>query len=178
MSMKDRTKNKTFSTFEELIALLPPELQERLEKLKANPERTDYHPEGNTYDHIEIVTERLMTTGDIDLIIAGLFHDMFKLETTRLNPKNGQLCAFGHEKGSAKLVLIHSDFIRKMGGDVDIVYGIVNNHMRIKQYNKMKQIKQQKLDELPYIKKLKVFALADSMLIEWDVNKINKMLEN
>jgi len=174
--MNNTIKNKTFTVFEELVGLSPVEIRDRMDKLKYNPERIDYHPEGNTYEHIKIVTNRLITTGDIDLIMAGLFHDLFKLETTKINPKTGHPCAIGHENGSAMLVLHYKDFISEMGADVDTVYGIVKNHMRIRQYNKMRPNKKQELDKLPYIKKLKVFEIADSMLIEWDLNKIKKML--
>lgn len=168
-----------FNTFEQLVAISPIVIQERLEKLKTNPERLDYHPEGNTYDHIKIVTERLMQTGDMDLIMAGLFHDLFKLETTKPHPKKGHPCAFGHEIGSARLVLDNEnkEFIKRCGGNVGTVHGIVLNHMKMKQYDKMKPNKQKILDELPYIKKLRVFTLADSMLTEWDINNVKKMLE-
>lgn len=160
-------KIKKIFDFESIIKYLPVELQERLEKLKSNPERLDYHPEGNTYDHIKIVVERLLKTYDSDLIMAGIFHDLGKLETTKPNPKTGQPSAFGHERKSAKLVLEHSDFIERMGANVDNVYEIVNYHMRIKQMSQMGKKKQDELRVLPTFTKLEIFSRADSMLEEF-----------
>lgn len=154
----------SFTSFEELVALLPEELQNRLEQLKSNPERLDYHPEGNTYDHIKIVTERLMTTGDMDLIMAAVFHDLGKLETTKPHPKTGQPCAFGHERVSGNLVNQYSDFIVSMGANPKTVHEIVVNHMRVKQIPQMGKKKQGQIQALATFKKLEIFAKADSML--------------
>ena len=162
-----KSDKQTFTTFEELIALLPEELQQRFEKLKGNPERTDYHPEGNTYAHIKIVTERLMTTGDINLIMAGVFHDLGKLETTRPNPRTGQPSAFGHERVSANLVNKFSQFIAEMGADPKEVYEIVNYHMRIKQMHNMGKKKRDEMMGLPVYNKLETFTKADSMINEF-----------
>lgn len=153
-----------FNTFKELVAISPVSIQERLEKLKTNRERLDFHPEGNTYEHIKIVTERLMGTGNIDLIIAGLFHDLGKLETTKPHPKFGHPTAYGHENVSAKLVIENRDFIEGLGANTDIVHCIVKNHMRVKQYDKMRPKKQEEIDTLPCLNKLKLFSRADDML--------------
>ena len=153
-----------------LLELAPQKIKDRFELLKTNPENPVWHPEGSTYDHIKIVTERLIITGDIDLIMSGFFHDLYKLETTKTNPKTGHPSAFGHEVGSARLVLEpdNQEFIKKMGADVDIVHGIVKNHMRIKQINEMRNIKQNELKELVYFDKLEIFTRADTMLSEFN----------
>lgn len=156
-------------TFKEILKIAPVELQERLEKLKFNLERIDYHPEGNTYDHIKIVTDRLCQTKDMDLIMAGVFHDLGKLETTKPHPKTGKPCAFGHENVSAKLVLEHKEFIEFMGANVDSVYEIVKNHMRIKQMDKMGKKKKIQMRELKTFEKLQIFTQADSMLKEFNI---------
>jgi len=158
---------KIFKTFDEIFDVLPLELQITMTKLKSNPERLDFHPEGNTYDHIKIVTERLIQTGDINLIMSGVFHDIGKLTTTKTNPKTGMPCAFGHEVASSKVVKKHADFITEMGGDVEEVFEIVINHMKVKQMAKMRTVKQNALRELKTFPKLEVFTRADSMLKEF-----------
>jgi hypothetical protein len=153
-----------FNNFEELVNLLPDDLKDLVYKTKSNPENINYHPEGNTYDHTKIVVNRLIPTGDINLILAGLFHDLGKLSTTEINPKTNQPSAHGHEKVSADLVVKYSKFIRSMSADPDEVYGIVKNHMRIKYYDEMKKSKKAKIDSFPYSQKLRIFANADNML--------------
>ena len=69
-----------FKTFEELVALAPQDIKDELERLKTYKEDNRYHPESSAYEHIKIVTTRLITTGDIDLIMAGVFHDIGKLQ--------------------------------------------------------------------------------------------------
>lgn len=162
--------NKEFNTFEELIELVPDEVKKLLEQAKSNPENKKYHPEGNTYEHIRIVVNKLLPTNDINLILAGLFHDLGKMSTTEINPKTNEPAAHGHEKVSADLVNKYKNFIKQMGGDPEEVYGIVKNHMRIKYYDEMKNKKKREIDSLPYTQKLRTFANADSMV---DRTKIN-----
>jgi len=166
-----------FSSFEELVTLAPNVIIKLLVASQDNPENTNWHPEGNTYDHIKIVVDRLIETRNINLILSGLFHDLGKVSTTKPNPKTGLPSAFGHEFVSAKLVNENVSFIEEMGGDVDIIYGIVKNHMRIKQYNSMSFKKQKEMDELSYIKELTVFSKADSMLSKWDIEEIKSILK-
>jgi hypothetical protein len=155
---------KGFNTFEELVALAPEDVQDRLNRLKSVRERPDYHPEDSAYEHIKIVTERLMTTGDIDLVMAGLYHDLGKIDTIKTNPKSGYIMTPGHEHVSSLLVTRDADFIKSMGADVTQVYDIVKNHMKIKQMEKMKASKQKAMRSLPVFGKLGTFTRADNML--------------
>lgn len=168
---------KKFTSFEELVTLAPRDIIRVIVASQDNPENINWHPEGNTYAHIKIVVNRLIETNDINLILSGLFHDLGKVSTTKPNPKTGLPCAFGHEFVSAKLVNENASFIDEMGGDADIVHGIVKNHMRIKQYNSMSFKKQKEMDELPYIKQLIAFSKADTMLAEWDIEEIKNILK-
>lgn len=154
-----------FKTFEELVALAPQDIKDELERLKTYKEDSRYHPESSAYEHIKIVTTRLITTGDIDLIMAGVFHDIGKLQAAEKTlEKEGKFRAFGHEFIGAKYVEKDSEFIASMGADVDVVYSIVINHMRMKQMDKMKSSKVEDLKALPTFGKLSIFTKADDML--------------
>jgi hypothetical protein len=160
--------NKKINTFEELVVLAPQDIIDRLEELKNVVERPDFHPEPNCYEHIRIVTSRLIKTDDIDLVLAGLYHDIGKRETMKINPNSGFPMTPGHEAIGAKLVMRDSEFIVKMGGDIDIVHDIVKNHMKMKQFSKMRKFKQQVVMDLPAWPKLQIFTKADSMLKTFD----------
>ena len=84
-------------TFETLLESAPAGTIERLETLKGFRERPDYHPEESAYIHIKIVTNRLIQTGNPDLIVSGILHDICKLETAKINTKNGFPTSPGHE---------------------------------------------------------------------------------
>ena len=72
-----------------LMVGAPNIVQDKLEDLKTLRERPDFHPEPSTFDHIYIVTERLMETNDMDLVLAGLLHDICKLDCMKINPRTG-----------------------------------------------------------------------------------------
>ena len=157
---------KKFTTFEELVFLAPQEVQDELINLVSYEENKVYHPEANAYEHIKILTTRLMITGDIDLILAGLYHDIGKLiAANKTFEKLGKFRAFGHEHLGAEWVMRDVEFIESMGGDVDVVHEIVKNHMRMKQLTNMKKSKVESMEALPTWEKLKIFTRADSMLV-------------
>jgi HD superfamily phosphohydrolase len=159
---------KKFKTFEELIALAPQSARDELERLKTYEEDSKWHPEANVYEHIKIVTDRLITTGDIDLIIAGLYHDLGKLlAAEKTLEKTGKFRAFGHEHIGAKFVKRDSEFIESMGADVNTVESIVSNHMRMKVLKDMSKQKVDVMKALPTFSKLEIFTKADSMLTEF-----------
>ena len=166
-------------TFEDLLKRCPSHIVEKLDGLKALKERKDYHPEGNTYEHIRIVTTRLISTGDINLILAGLFHDICKLDAAEKNhaallisdpvmfetmKADGVLKTYGHEHLASRYVSDNTEFIRKMGANVKKVAMIVENHMRIKQMTNMRESKVKAMIELPVFKELLIFKEADNML--------------
>lgn len=153
-----------------LVDSAPSELKERLLGLSEVQQRKDFHPEGDVAKHQEIVTNRLVKTGDPDLIMAGVFHDIGKDETTFLKEKNGvsYLTAPGHENISARLVKEpdNAEWISSEGADVNTVWEIVKYHMRIKQYISgalKKPAKRQGMENLSTFKHLLMFSQADSM---------------
>lgn len=164
---------KEFKTFEELVSLAPQSVKDELERLKTYKEQNIYHPESSAYEHIKIVTTRLITTGDIDLIMAALYHDLFKLKAAEDNYKrSGKFRAFGHENYPDKLILENRNFIEENGGDVDMIRDIVKNHMKIKLLPEMKDSKKKAFMSLPCFNKLKIFTLADDMLNDFNYNEI------
>lgn len=167
--------------FREFLNKLPEDIVLKLLDLKQLRERPDFHPEESTFKHVQIVTERAITIGDPDLIAAGLFHDLHKLDTATQNTKTGWPTSPGHDKWAATTIERRKDiqeFILSINADPDTVKGICGQHMRIHQMADMKKSKQDALKEMKFFKKLNAFSLLDNMLLSDDeaVNQAKSIL--
>ena len=161
------TNKTTRLTWEILLDNAPKLIIAKLEQAKILRERPDFHPEPNCYTHIKIVTERLISTGDVNLALSGLFHDICKIDTVKINEKTGHPTCPGHDAKAFYLITENDSmqkFISDMGADPDVVARICKQHMRIKQMSKMKERKQNLLREMDIFPLLEVFTMADNML--------------
>ena len=155
-------------TYKDIIKTLPKHMLDKLLELKKLRERPDFHPEPSAWHHVEIVTKRCMRHGDPDLICAGIFHDIHKLDTMSINPKTGWPTSPGHDKQAQTTIENDQDvrdWITSMGADPDTVAGICGQHMRFHQMPNMKESKQQKMRDLPFFDKLSIFGAFDNMLV-------------
>lgn len=158
----------TTLTFEEIIRGLPDHMKDNLEDLKNLRERPDFHPEESAFEHIKIVTERAIEFGDKDLIMAGIFHDIHKFDTAKINPKTGHPTSPGHDKWAFTTICVDKDvqdFITDFGATWEDVAGICGQHMRIHQIGEMRNVKKKRLIELPFFEKLCTFSMFDNMLV-------------
>lgn len=99
-----------------------------------NAEQNPYwHPEGNTLNHIKLVVNRLHNCyNDINLDLAGLFHDLGKTITTEWDEEKKSWTAHGHEDEFAIIANKYKNWIESLGADFNTVEFIIKNHMRIK----------------------------------------------
>jgi len=131
-------------TFQEIIKDAPLIVQRKLEQLKFLRERPDYHPEPSAFHHIQIVTDRLIPTGNTDLILAGILHDICKFDTVRENPKTGFPTSPGHDKAAEELILNNNtilSWIHQYGGSALRISAICGAHMRFHQLGNMRPAK-------------------------------------
>lgn len=140
-------------------------------QLKFLKERPDFHPEKSTYEHIKIVTNRLLFTSDINLVFSGLLHDICKFESVRENIKTGHPMTPGHEYKAYKLILENKEiqkWITKFGGDYKIIAEICKEHTKFKCIDNMREFKRisyiDYLKELDIYEKLNIFSKADDMI--------------
>lgn len=168
-------------TFQQLIDSAPNTVKVKLFSNQSLRERPDFHPEESAFEHIRIVTERLIPTGDMNLIFAGILHDICKADTAKINEKTGWPTCPGHD---AKAF----DFIKEFqtvqtwitcnGGDVDKVANICLNHMRFHQLGDMREHKRetniQKWKDQGIWESLQIFGAADNMLEEFDPENLSK----
>ena len=157
-------------TWDHIINTAPDIIRNILEGLKDHKENPEYHPEENAYNHIKIVTERLIKTGDMDLIMAGFFHDLGKLGTAQKSEDGDWNSSHGHENVSSQLVLRYKDWIEEMGANPYVVNEIVKNHMKIK-FNAISKKDKDRLERYTIFQKLNDFANADNMKRKWDLDE-------
>ena len=157
-------------SFDELLSQCPEELVLRIKNLKNVPQRADFHPEKSVLNHLRIVTNRLAKYKDPILSWAGLFHDIGKDETTKMDDK-GILHAVDHEIVSAEIVKKYIKNTKFFDAycmpDEDyfcgMVHEIVSMHMRIKLFDEMSLKKQLEMRRLKSFGYLQLFAIADDM---------------
>lgn len=177
------TKN-IITNFDELFAVCPQNIQMKLKdnlELRENPK---HHPEENAFEHIKIVVDRLFDTGNVNLILAGLFHDICKKESAilrkitddmtdekkaEMEERNKFFLCQDHEKKAVAFALRNVRFIHSFeGADLGLILWIVDNHMRIKTIDEMSGKKKKEITENQWFPYLEVFAKADKMLIPWN----------
>ena len=147
--------------FLRLYNLATDSLKKLVDDTKEVQQGVDWHPEGVTYIHIRLVTNRLENTyHNINLNLAGFFHDLGKTSVTKPNGRGG-FSAHGHEDESVKIVEEYKDWIIEQGGAIDIVKYVVANHMRYKYIDEMRLQEVMRFMDEPYFHYVEKFATAD-----------------
>lgn len=161
-------------TFSELYNKAPEELQIYIDRCAKTLQSKDWHPEGDVRTHTIIVYNRAKRTDDINLMLAAFFHDLGKADVTQQHKSIAdKWSAHCHELISGKLVKKYATWIKGLGANVDIVYYIVIEHMRIKQLSNMRKFKQDLFKSHEYFLYVEKFSEFDNMLIDFS-NDLNE----
>lgn len=154
-------------TFEELWNRLPKVIREACANCEQDP---IYHPEGNTDIHIRLVFEYADThyDGDVDLLIAAIFHDLGKPETKKVYERNGKvkISNIGHEIKCDKFINEYFDLFSDVTTDKEKVLEICKNHMRghiFKSKQMSKPTKRKAFESLKYFEDIMKFVECDEM---------------
>lgn len=148
--------------FMELYNAAPRSLKRLIDGLSEVKQNHYWHPEGDVLTHTIIVTNRLdRCYGDINLTMAGLFHDIGKLYTTKWNDKKQSWSAHNHDEESVRIVKQYKGWIKKMGADPDVVERIIANHMRIKDIDEFRLSEKQRMLQDPLLEYYLKFETAD-----------------
>ena len=119
-------------TFSSLMSRAPDDLVKHLETLKQVDQNRYWHPEGSVYIHTRCVVDRLARFGDINLSLAGIFHDEGKMRTTVWDDIKQTWRSPGHAQYSIEAIRAWSYWIYDEGASVNLVSDIVQWHMYIK----------------------------------------------
>jgi hypothetical protein len=174
-----------FDMFTYLYDKAPSKLKMLVDSTEYAHQDKTWHSEGNTLIHIKLVTNRLHNAyNDINLDLSGFFHDLGKAETTKWDITKQSWTAPGHEDVSSIFVIEFKNWIIQMGGDVDIVLYVVQNHMRIKYLNEIRLPNKITFVEHQYFNYLLKFNSADfggcSLDVKpvLDLSKLNKQISD
>ncbi len=148
------------NNFRELFNSSPDSLKELLCSLRNIPQKKKYHPEGNVLKHIITVVRRAIQSGDIELSVTALFHDLGKKDAYK-QTIFGAPIAHGHEKASARYVFKYRKWIKEFGADPITIFNIVRQHMRVKHLHDMRRKKADKFRNSPYFDKIIRFSAID-----------------
>jgi hypothetical protein len=148
--------------FLRLYNLAPQSLKDEVNKTKDVKQSIKWHPEGDAFTHIRLVTNRLANCfNDINLTISGFFHDLGKTYMTSFSQEKNDWTARGHEDVSVEILDRYQDWVKEQGGNLDIIRYIVANHMRYKFLDEMGIQSQIKFLGEPYFSYVEKFNTAD-----------------
>lgn len=159
----------------------PEKLKGLIEQTKNIKQDKVWHPEGDVYKHIRLVTNRLANCyNDIDLTLSGFFHDLGKIDKTKFDKDKQSYTSYEHELSSYDILYQFKDWIENMGGNFDKIQYIVLNHMRYKFLSDMRINEQIKFMNEPYFSDLEKFSTADYGGIDLNCKSIpdNKEIMN
>lgn len=160
--------------FDIIFEKLPESLKVELLKTKHINEKNEWHPEESLFIHIKTVYGRLVKFNDINLLLSALIHDLGKIDTFQIN-EFGRTSAYGHEFSSIKYLKKYKNWIKEIGGNYDIIFYIVSNHMRVKYISNMKKIKINDILTHKHFKLLNIFQSADKG--GDDINEYNELIK-
>lgn len=161
-----RAKKIKPESFKDFYEIAPEEIKQLLDKAKTTLQSKRWHPETTVRNHIVIVFNRAKRTGDINMMLAALFHDLGKMTTTHFKEPDSW-SSHGHEAVSASLVEDYKDWIEELGADYDKVYFIVKEHMRAKLIGEMRPSKRDALMNHLYYPLVDKFTEFDNMKIDY-----------
>lgn len=141
--------------------------------LKGIKQDSEYHPEGDVYNHTMSVLDQageLFSTGIdnpdryLPFMLSALCHDFGKVNTTEMNSK-GRLCALNHETTGIPIANNFLNRIYNNKGFIKYVDNMIEYHMKAHSYfNNLSRTKTTNLmfDKLLYPKDFILLVYADS----------------
>lgn len=143
-----------------LLKQLFPEVAQ-LEDCEQGP---PYHMEGNVLTHTIMVTNSLPKNTSLELFLAAMYHDISKPETRLESQDNNgmiKVSFYDHEqKGVEKIIPLLKKLKLSKESQKKIIW-LVENHLRIFSFAKMRRSKAVTLMENPYFQDLLSLAEAD-----------------
>ncbi|HEY5910939.1 MAG TPA: CCA tRNA nucleotidyltransferase [Verrucomicrobiae bacterium] len=100
---------------------------------------SDFHPEGNVFEHLLLMMKRLPPDADPLLPWAVLLHDVAKPITASRNPETGSIHFYGHERIGAEMAREILERLRFPRKQVEDVVKAVRYHMQFKDAPEMRK---------------------------------------
>ena len=150
--------------FETLINRLPKQI---VDSLKSTEQSPIWHAEGNVYIHTKMVFDEAVKTGDPDILVASIFHDLGKIDTHKETlDKDGKvkISHIGHERISLKYIDKYFHLYEDISTNKEKVIELVKNHMKAHLYTSgklKKPAKREAFEQNPYFEEILLFSECD-----------------
>lgn len=145
------------NTFDELMNRLPHRITYAMKK---TPQNLKFHPEGSVFEHTRLVFEKLVQYDDFDLLVAAIFHDMGKINTTCVDEK-GRITSYGHEHFAKDYIEEFKELFPEVSS-WNKVKRICANHMKMHLIETMRPFKRAQLMNERHFMDMARFARADN----------------
>jgi poly(A) polymerase len=99
----------------------------------------DFHPEGNVFDHLRLMLEKMPADADPSLPWAVLLHDIAKPLTASRDPKTGSIHFYEHEKIGAEMAEKILERLRFPRKQIEAIAKAVRCHMQFKDAMQMRK---------------------------------------
>lgn len=155
---------KRIPTYEEMMSRLPKDIVQKLKDTEQSPK---WHAEGDVYVHSKMVYDEAVKTGNIDLCLAAVFHDLGKIDTHVVKVDGygkKKISHHKHEYASLKYIEEYFDLYKDLSTNKEKIHEIVKNHMRAHLYtsHQMKRpFKRQQFEKNPYFDEIIEFSGCD-----------------
>jgi poly(A) polymerase len=93
---------------------------------------SDFHPEGNVFNHLLLMLQHLPANADPALPWAALLHDIAKPATASRDPATGSIHFYGHERLGAEMANAILERLRFPRKQIDDIVVSVRHHMQFK----------------------------------------------
>jgi poly(A) polymerase len=126
---------------------LLPEVLPEIAAMKGVQQPPQFHPEGDVFVHTLLLLEKLPLNGSKTLAWGALLHDVGKPPTFRVAPD--RIRFDGHVDVGVKMAAEICRRLRFSNHETDRILALVDNHMRFKDVQRMKQSTLKKFLRLP-----------------------------
>jgi len=99
----------------------------------------DYHPEGNVFEHIKLMLEKMPADSNELLSWAVLLHDIAKPVTAERDTVTGAIHFYGHEKVGAEMARAILNRLRFPKKQIEEIAACVLHHMQFKDVKQMRK---------------------------------------
>jgi len=99
----------------------------------------DFHPEGNVFNHIWLMLEKMLAGAHESLPWAVILHDIAKPVTAEKDSSTGKIHFYGHEKIGADMARAILNRLRFPKKQIDEIVACVLHHMQFKDVKQMRK---------------------------------------
>ncbi|OQC08058.1 MAG: CCA-adding enzyme [Candidatus Hydrogenedentes bacterium ADurb.Bin101] len=146
-----------------LLARVLPEI----DAMKGVEQPAGFHPEGDVFQHTLLCLEHLPEGASPSLAFAVLLHDAGKPGTQTFEDR---IRFNWHEKAGARIAEEVCRRLRMPSRDVERIAWLVENHMRLKDFSRMREHRRRRLVRMPGFEELLALCRIDALASHKDLS--------